>query len=1119
MGKSSFILAALLFFLSLLPLLWFPGQTILLGYDNVFPLAPVSFMIDRVYSWTDTLGFGSDQSGIQGSLPIHFFDVLPQLFYLSHQQSQQVTTVFWFFLILFSAYFFVRRLEKVGLINSGYVRYFFPALYALNFYILQAWWIFERTKFSLVVATPFILSIVIPLLHSKKSWRDILRSAIACSFVLSIFNGGGWLGISLYGGLILLVICLLLTYLPILHIQKKYSEISKIALFFLLFGFFWLLLNAYTFLPFLSTTFSQYGALLDRSGGIESILGWTKYISQNTSFLNLLRLQGIPDWYGNTNYHPYASTYLYNPAFVVLGLFFPLLLVLSTKFLHKFDRKFSIFCFLSVLVSLVFVSGDREPFGFIFELLTKHLPGFVIFRSAIFKFGYAYWLSTGLLISLALSEVVSFLVRALSSRFEKKWLELSIPLLVIVALVVYHFPYLNGNIFHIDKTSVASRVVLPTYVKEFSSWWNVHGKDQKVLLLPKLNMGWHFEIYKWNYLSLNPVLTNFANSGIVENSVLVNSQESLLLDLLYEAIANGRNEQSLRLSKLLGIEFILIRKDFYADYPGIETDDPNTLLKAVKTLPSLKKVNTFGEWELFRFKGESPLFFSESSASLISSAPDGKKELTLPIQVSVPDDQVESVQIMGNCLNCQADQIEIGVTFPTPKILIDSFFYQLVELKRKIFERSSNLTFDDLLFTQIGDTLKQAAMISELLQRNRPDSFVEKAMMQYESSLDTLLSITGDIPKSASNRYYSSVLLKQYVEAEMRYISGLFTQVGTENQKELLEKSTSNLVEISEIARLVYDRENMRQQKFFSFDVSEEGEYRLKVRESSFGILNEGKDQQVNAVFKNSQKTLAGKVSEEGIDFGIVYLAEGAHSLALTLPLQKNLLSEPISQSNGARSCFVTTTSNFDRDKTYLLEFSVVNNFTSQLVFTLSDGKDSKPRRVERFPFSGEEVNKRNLIIKPGELGFSSLSKKATVSFCSKDLDLNRYTDNITNLRLEEIPSPIMYLERSFLKPARIPPPISFRKENQVKYLVTVEDARDPFFLVSSLGYAPGWQSELGEHLIGNSFANVWRIDKVGTYTFSIEYKPQRFFVYGILISVSTLISLLCILFFLRKSK
>lgn len=94
----------------------------------------------------------------------------------------------------------------------------------------------------------------------------------------------------------------------------------------------------------------------------------------------------------------------------------------------------------------------------------------------------------------------------------------------------------------------------------------------------------------------------------------------------------------------------------------------------------------------------------------------------------------------------------------------------------------------------------------------------------------------------------------------------------------------------------------------------------------------------------------------------------------------------------------------------------------------------------------------------------------------------------------------------------------TFTKVSPVFYKGKVENAAKSHFLIMSENYSPEWQLTLidstgkaitmdKEHLSANLFANAWYItNSTGTYNFEIYYKPQRLFVIGFLISLSSII-------------
>jgi hypothetical protein len=110
------------------------------------------------------------------------------------------------------------------------------------------------------------------------------------------------------------------------------------------------------------------------------------------------------------------------------------------------------------------------------------------------------------------------------------------------------------------------------------------------------------------------------------------------------------------------------------------------------------------------------------------------------------------------------------------------------------------------------------------------------------------------------------------------------------------------------------------------------------------------------------------------------------------------------------------------------------------------------------------------------------------------------------------------------------PPKIEFVKINPAIWQVNVFNATSPFLLIFSEAYHPMWKAYYGEvswvsalqidsipdkyHFIVNGYANAWYIDKTGTYTITLYFKPQSFLVIGSIISaLSIIISILGIIY------
>lgn len=112
-------------------------------------------------------------------------------------------------------------------------------------------------------------------------------------------------------------------------------------------------------------------------------------------------------------------------------------------------------------------------------------------------------------------------------------------------------------------------------------------------------------------------------------------------------------------------------------------------------------------------------------------------------------------------------------------------------------------------------------------------------------------------------------------------------------------------------------------------------------------------------------------------------------------------------------------------------------------------------------------------------------------------------------------------------------PVISFKEINPTEYIVKVENATTPFFLIFSETYNPQWKAYYGnvnwfyslisqsipeqDHFIVNGYANAWYINKTGSYTITLYYKPQSLVVLGAYISLVAFIAVIILVFFYIK--
>ncbi len=583
--KIKFLEILLLFVLSLTPLLWLHNGHIIFGHDSGFRLNMPQFWTDLFYSWTPIKNFGTDWSEFKGFLIVQFPEVLFSFLTGSLMNGQKITFIFWFFTMGISMYTFTNSLYPQ--VKFWILRVSASVFYMYNFFILQAWLITERAKFSIFAALPLGLLILYKTINKEYS---LTKGAILFSLVFFLLNGGG--SAPLFGSA-LLVYTTAFTYLTISNVRKNgYKEILfslKLAGCFMA-GF--LLINAFWVLPQINLMLTSYNSSLSAQGGINGVIAWINAISKSASILNILRLQGIAEWYDNP-LHPYSSPYLNNPL-LIFSSFFPISItivgfVLQRIKILKKNSKLITLIFLCLIIGIIFTAGSHPPFGHFYLSLISSIPGFAIFRSPFYKFGPAVWFSIIFLFA--------YYVNLLLNRFVKKQIIKNIMgFLFIAFILVYHFPFFTTNFFIWDQPWT-TKIKIPNYVYRMSEYINSQTPSySRVLLLPLLDSDFGADGYRWGYWGLDPLpeLTT-------DRSIIARAQDSEfgVPQHIYETLVDKNESDFSYLMGTYGINKILWRDDILYSNKVTSGKDFLTLKKSLLSFRSINLEKKLGEWSLY----------------------------------------------------------------------------------------------------------------------------------------------------------------------------------------------------------------------------------------------------------------------------------------------------------------------------------------------------------------------------------------------------------------------------------------------------------------------------------------------------------------------------------------
>lgn len=1113
--KEILIEIAFIFFLSLTPLLWFKGDSIIVGHDNVFALDPKTFLNGRLSTWIEH-AFGQGQDLIMGTIPIHLIDAVPFLLGFDLQTTQKIVYVFWFFMMGLSAYILGSTINL-----SRFFKLTATTVYQFNFFLLQAWWIGERTKFSAYIALPLVLSVFIKVLRRELS---IIKGALYTSLIFLIFNAGGLYGIPLYGGLFIAVI-LFVFFFTYTEVPKMRFEVAKrllVLIIICIFGY--ILANSYYILPSALKLRNEYAKGLTTVGGISGVSDWAKEISANTSFINLFRLQGVPEWYDNRE-HPYSKYYLNNKLLIIASFVWPVLIFLPLVIVKDKNKKiYVLFFFLVFLVGVFFASGTHPPLGRIYAFLMQYVPGFAVFRSPYYKFAPAIFLSA------------SFLIAFLIDRFEGKTKKIFFFVFIIFTLL-YHFPYFTGNIFS-WREGFSTRLNVPEYVFQFGEWLN-HAKkgDGRVLLLPPNSPNFQYSTYWWGYLSFQSVSTLLSNASVIINNDRINSDERELTLALYSAMASSDKDQAQKLLALLRVQYLVLQDDVVVldAYSPIQLN-ANTYKSFLKRELGLLPVKKFGKWAIYEVEnskaflphfftseyvnilsgsiGDVPSFINFSESLALFALKDGvPKEVTFPKNMT-------SVLPIPTCLNCKGRDRPF-IRFPERNVLPDSPLYPLVLLREEFSLKKNDSK--NLVYDYLGVSVKRVSEISEMAKSFKP--LTGEVVNSYLTTLRligfhfTRLAKYEDKLKIAEDLDY-------FMTEERSALSQLLgVYVASGNSAILLGSALSGVSTLSDTIDPYIFKKDISSNKLFQVTVNDTSKYTLYVRRNQLeSVLRSGEKLSVIIDDKISKDIVVDKTSiaSEWISFGEYFMDKGIHTVVFSFPKPDNLsgdLTLERTEVNTTKdtNCHTTFVKDFNYRKRYRIKVDYLNDFTLDLRLFTWELREKGRRLVSadrlKYGPSREQFTR-----------FIEASSDATgfeIGLCASRLTSELINQRRFTIETNEMIFPVLFLAPIDQKPSVLHS-VEYKKISPTKYEISLQNASNPTILAFMERYNDGWEllGAKNAHFRINGYGNGWLITDKNKGNLVVSYKPQKLFTFGAAITIAfAIIGMSYLLFDLRRKR
>ena len=858
-----------LLLLSLTPFLWLKQGEIIAGHDSGLPLSPYVHWQDRLNTWTNRYDGGKDQSFALAGFFIHGYEALLDTTSLTLTQQQIIQFSTYFFLIGLSMYLmFITLFEK----EYHHFAIIAAVAYQINHFVLQAWFIAERTKFTMYIAVPLAVT-VLHLFLSKKI--SLIPSAILISIIFFVLNGGGFL--PLYGAS--LVIIGIFVTMHLIFSKRKIADIFLLLKMGLTILGISLALSSYWLFPYMQYVKGNFAGEVAQSGGISGIINWVKSISENTSYLNIMKLQGIQEWYVNPE-HPYANYYFSSLALTILSNLFLLIPVL-VLFLQKNEssKKKVLFLLGVYLTSIFLMSGSHQPFGFLYIWMIKYVPGFIAFRTPFYKFAPGLWLS--------LSPLFAILIYQIShSKFFKKIPQYIFIYATITAILVFNFPFFVINFFQYTKDRT-TKISVPDYVFSYSAM----STDQKfshkrILLLPGANPENGVYEYSWKYWSLASPMSLLDTNAYISPLLRNRYDQKVEMELYNEILENRPGWE--KLSMLLGIDAILLQKDVTPfTYRGTKIT-PASFEKNLLESEVAKLEENFGEWQLFSLPEIESFNLSNQYIKLSDSTKTFFTPLYLHHHVNVSpntpiitDNQdITNISSSGSivipeCQDCDIGRRQFLVSTSNPATAPGSALYPLLE----IFRSKSDI---DIPKDQIAiESLNQSDQLFNSFLQKVPyisrkiiwDKY-SKIISQYEQFLNSYF--LNPIEKTSQNndlQIHLNNMLAQ--EQKLRSISGLIDQQDeAEIYYQIMSSIQSQKVKIFEkLLTTTVLHENT-----YPLQIDDEDNYIFSLYLPSTNSSEDG--QTIPTIFLDGQQ-ISTKQHEDWFDSSPVSLKKGLHKIVV----------------------------------------------------------------------------------------------------------------------------------------------------------------------------------------------------------------------------------------------
>ena len=271
-------------------------------------------------------------------------------------------------------------------------------------------------------------------------------------------------------------------------------------------------------------------------------------------------------------------------------------------------KKETVFLGLLVILGLFLIKGFLPPFGKIYSILFRYLPGFWIFREPYSKFTLITVFAFSCLLGLSFIFLATGLdnnkLFLIMNKLKKKVIFV-LWFLIFSTILINSYPFLTGEVIW-DKNYKLMKSLyaqVPDYWGETKIWFKENNiKDERVLILPRSPYG-HAYNWKSGIATAGPVAHVLLEEPIIFYSSSPTLKSEEIINGIYTSLGTERNERFPNLLAMLNVKYLLQHNDLdYKNSLSGSTFSPEEVKEMLSFYPEISKVKNFGELDIYEVK-------------------------------------------------------------------------------------------------------------------------------------------------------------------------------------------------------------------------------------------------------------------------------------------------------------------------------------------------------------------------------------------------------------------------------------------------------------------------------------------------------------------------------------